>query len=265
MKGDSRRELRQWIWVLLCALAIFSTVPAARGVQKFVYASAGKDFFTYLVLSVIIAGLAVILYFFIFRLKVKNISQYLWALAGSGLYVYFTTRLRKHPEEAVHLLEYGLLSFFLFKALTCRIRDWTVYITTLLIVSFVGTMEEFVQWVTPGRVWDFKDVGTNILGGSIAQLIIWKGIRPDSIGGPLKKASVKIFSVILTVDLILTGLCLSNTPDAVTRYTAIFKSLSWLRAEEPMSEFGHIKTAWILIAVSLIVIWSSVVRWIKRH
>lgn len=232
-------DIKQWLWVLLCTIIIFATVPIARGIQKFVYASIGKDFFTNIVLFIIICVSAILLYFFIFRFKIKKISQYIWILACSGLYIYFTIKLRNYPEEAIHLLEYGLLSYFAFKALSRKVRDVSIYFTVTLFVLFIGTLDELIQWALPTRYWDYNDVRINMLGGGIFQLALWKGIRPEIINRPLQKISVKIFTGMLTVVLLFLGLCLSNTPHAVKRYTAIFNGLSWLCAEEPMTEFGH--------------------------
>jgi VanZ family protein len=228
-----------WMWVVLCAIGIFSTVPIARSFQRFIYHSVGREFFTYIVLFVVGAVLASLLYSFIFKLKVKRISQYVWLFICAGLYVYFIIQLDHNPEEAIHLIEYGLLSYFLFKALSHRIRDWTIYVTAVLFVLFIGTIDEFIQWIVPERYWDFRDVGLNMLSGGIFLLAVWKGIKPKIICMPVKNISVKTFVGIITVNLIFMGLCLSNTPTSVKRYTSIFDKLSWLRSEEPMVEFGY--------------------------
>ncbi len=238
-KETDRWCRRSWLWVFLCAAAIFATVPVARRIQGFVYNSVGKEFFTYAVLFVIIAGLAAILYLLVFRLRVRKISQYVWLFTGAGLYVYFTLRLREHPEEAVHFLEYGALAYFLFRALSRRIRDRTIYITVILSVMFVGTLDEFTQWMMPNRYWDYRDVGINTLAGIFFSIITWKGIRPETISRPVRRLSIRALAVVVTLDLLFLGLCLSNTPDAVRRYTAAFEPLMWLRGQEVMTEFGH--------------------------
>ena len=233
-------SLKTWLWVILCSIAIFSTVPVARGLQKFIYDTVGREFFTYFVLSAGGFGLAAILYFFIFRLKTGNVSQYLWLFICAGVYTWFTVHLGKqHPEEAIHLLEFGILSCFVFKALSHRIHDWTVYITAVLIVLFIGTTDEFIQWLTPQRVWDYRDIGTNTVAGGIFMLAVWKGIKPEIISGPVKKISVKMLAGTATLNLLFLGLCLSNTPDAVNRYTDVFNNLSRLRSEEVMTEYGY--------------------------
>jgi hypothetical protein len=148
-------------------------------------------------------------------------------------------QLRQHPEEAMHLLEYGLLAFFVFKALSHRIRDWTIYITTVLVTLFLGVTDELIQWMVPERYWALKDVWINLLAGMIFVLALWKGIAPRNICKPVRKLSVNILTGMIAINFIFIGLCLSNTPDRVKRYTAIFPSLTWLLNEEPMTEYGY--------------------------
>ena len=202
--------------------------------QKLVYTTVGKEIFTYAVIFIVCLCLVATLYFLIFKYRVKSASQYVWLFFCAGIYIYYTFRLRKHPEEAVHFVEYGVLSYFFFRALSVRIRDWTIYITVILFVSFVGTFDEFIQWLMPGRIWDYRDIGLNTFSSVVFVLAVWKAVRPDIICKPVKKYSVKIFAGILTANLIFFGLCHANTPDMVKRYTSVFESLSWLRDEEPM-------------------------------
>ncbi len=157
----------------------------------------------------------------------------------AGLYVYFTLQLKTYPEEAIHFIEYALLSYFLFKALGHQIHDWTIYLTGVVFVSFVGTIDEFLQWLMPQRIFDFKDIGLNTLAGGLLLLTIWKGVKPDIISKSVKKTSVKILVGIITIQFIFLGLCFSNTPDMVKRYSSAFNALSWLCNEEPMAEFGY--------------------------
>lgn len=234
-----RWNLKEWLWVLLCSVGIFVTVPFARDLQIFVYNTAGKELFTYIVVSVVAIGLALLLYSFIFRLKVEKVSQYIWLFLCAGLYLYFTLKLKRHPEEAVHFLEYGLLSYFFFSALSQKIRDITVYVTAALFVLLVGILDESFQWAIPQRFWDYKDIGLNFLAGGIFLLGIWKGIEPEIICKPVRKKSVTILAGILTVNLLLIGLCLSNTPASVNRYAGTISALSWLQNEEPMTEYGY--------------------------
>lgn len=214
-------------------------IPLARNLQKYVYETFGKDFFLYLSFFFFTASLLTLIYFLFFQLRIKKSSQYMWLMFCGGLYIVSTYNLRKHPEEPLHLVEYGLLSFFVFNALRYRIKDWTIYLTTALIVLFLGSVDEFIQWLIPGRYWELKDVWINVLASLIFVLAVWKGIRPHVISQPVSRLSVKILIGIFSINLLFLGLCLSNTPAAVKSYTGVIDLLSWLRYEEPMIEYGY--------------------------
>ena len=235
----NKKIFLSWLWVVLCSLAIFSTVPVARKIQKFVYNNWGREVFGYFVLIVLSIGALSLLYYLFFKLKIRTPSNYIWLLIVIGLYVYFTLKLWKIPEEAVHFLEYGLLGFFLFKALSHHVRDKSIYLTAALFALFIGTIDEFLQWMMPERYWDFKDAGLNGLSGTLFQLAVWKVLRPKIISEKISLKSLRIFSVAIALCIILLGLCVSNTPNRVANYTKKIHWLSFLQKEEPMSEFGY--------------------------
>ena len=147
---------KAWLWVLLCCFAIFFTIPVARSIQKIISNTIGRDFFTYFVIFIVACGLAVMLYLFIIKFKVRKISQYAWLVICAGIYIFLTIKLDKYPEEAIHLIEFGLLSYFIFNALQYKIRDRAIYIITILIVLFIGTTDEVIQWITPQTVLGFS-------------------------------------------------------------------------------------------------------------
>jgi hypothetical protein len=214
-------------------------VPFARTIQAYVAQNLGKNAFIYFVLSVLALAFISLLYFLIFRLKIVSASNYVWLFALTGIYAYFTLKLIKAPAEATHFLEYGLLGFFLFRALTNHIKDKSIYFTATLFALIIGTFDETFQWITPGRFWSFHDVGLNTLSGGLFQVALWKVIKPKIISEKIRAKSIKIFSSIFGVSLIVLGLCASNTPKRVEYYTKLMPWLSFLKKEEPMSEFGY--------------------------
>ena len=234
---SGHRKLSAWLWVGLCGLAIFSVVPLARLIQGFVSARWGRSFFGFAVLAGVGVAFLVLLAVLVFRLKIRRVSNYIWLTAVAGLYIYFTLRLWRSPEEAVHFLEYGLLGFLLFRALGFSLRDRSIYLTAFLIGSLVGTFDEFLQWLTPGRYWDFRDVGLNALAAGLIQVALWKGIRPGIISERAGPKSLRRVSWLLAAQVIVLGLCASNTPARVAWFVARFPSFSFLLHEEPMYEF----------------------------
>jgi VanZ family protein len=232
-----KRRFLAWLWVALCTLSIFLIVPLARTIQKFVSARWGRPFFGYAVLAITALAFCVLVNILVFRLKVRTLSNYFWLAVVAALYVYFTLQLRRAPEEAVHFLEYGLLGYFLFRALSLSIHDKSIYPTAFLIGSLIGIFDEMLQWITPGRYWDFRDVGLNALATGLFQVALWKGIKPRAISERIKPESVRRISILLAVNILLLGLCASNTPRRVAAYTQKLPRLSFLVKEEPMYEF----------------------------
>jgi hypothetical protein len=91
----------------------------------------------------------------------------------------------------------------------------------------------------PGRYWGYKDVGINTFAGGTLLLAISKGLRPGAICQSVTRFSIRILAALIIINLFFLGLCLSNTPASVKRYTETFTILSWLQQEEPMIEYGY--------------------------
>lgn len=226
-----------WFWVALCTFAIFLIVPLARTIQSFVQARWGRSLFGYTVLVAAGGTFLVLIYYLYFKLNIRSPLNYIWLTIITGLYIYFTIKLWKVPVEAIHFLEYGLLGFFLFRAFRFTIKDKSIYLSAFLFGSFVGILDEILQWMVPLRYWDIRDVGLNCLSAALFQIALWKGISPKIISQKINPKSAKILSILLGMNLVLLGLCVSNTPKRVSSYTKLFPALSFLEKEESMSEF----------------------------
>jgi len=231
------KKLLAWLWVALCTAAIFLVVPTARAIQKFVGEHWGRAFFGYLVIAAVAGAFLAILYLLVVRLKVRATSNYIWLAACAALYLYFTLKLWRNPEEAVHFLEYGLLGFFLFRAWRLTIPDKAVYLVSFLTGTLIGTFDEIFQWIMPGRYWDIRDVGLNALAVGLFQVALAQGVRPKLASPRIAARSVRKVSVLLAANLLLLGLCMSNTPDRTGALAGRFPALAFLEKEEPMREF----------------------------
>lgn len=235
----NRRCWLSWLEVVLCALAIFFTVPLARSITNFVSVHIGRAFFGFAVLLAAGATFIGIFYLLYVRLKIRTVNNYIWLTLVSGAYVYFTLKLWKSPEEAVHFIEYGILGFLLFFAFRHHIDDKGIYLVAFLAGSLVGIFDEIIQWIVPDRYWDFRDVGLNALSSGLCQILLWKGIRPKLPSKKIRPKSIKIISTFLAANLILIGLCFSNRSARVHNYAEIFPFLSGLKKQEAMSELRY--------------------------
>lgn len=232
-----RQKFLAWLWVGLCILAIFCVVPTARTIQKFVSSRWGRSAFGYAVLAAVAASFLALLFVLASRRKIRSPMNYIWLTATAITYAFFTLRLWRNPEEAVHFLEYGLLGYLLFRALRHSIRDESIYLAAFLIGALVGVFDEILQWAMPNRYWDFRDAGLNALAAGLVQVGIWKGIRPAGLSPKIPPRSWRRVSLLIAANLLLLGLCASNTPKRVSWYAKRLPLLSFLAREEPMSEF----------------------------
>ncbi len=226
---------------ILYTLLIFLTIPYVRPIQKYVYSNLGKSAFGYFVL--IILGVGFIgTFFYLKHSSGRKISKqnYLWLFLVFSLYGYFTITLWKAPEEAIHFIEYGLLSYLVYRALRYHIKDVTIFFVVSLIIFIIGTIDEIIQWLVPSRYWDFRDVWLNFLAGGLFQICLWKGIQPDAISKRVTPGSIRILLITAAGCLILLGICASNTPDRVLNYSTKIPFLSFIGNNEiMMNEYGH--------------------------
>jgi hypothetical protein len=72
--------------------------------------------------------------------------------------------------ERVHLLEYGLLAVLFARAFRERHGGRLLPVLALLAVALVSLADELVQWLTPVRVGDGRDVLLNLWAGAVGLL-----------------------------------------------------------------------------------------------
>ncbi len=90
--------------------------------------------------------------------------------------------------ERVHLLEYALLALLYDRALRPRFAGLSRLVSTLEAVAFVGLADETVQWLTPARVGDGRDVLLNVYAGLIGVVLAWGAARSSG-GSPGRSRS----------------------------------------------------------------------------
>lgn len=96
-----------------------------------------------------------------------------WVLALSIFCLYgYGLKILNIPEERIHLLEYGLLSFLVLKMYLTDRPSILLYWQTFLTVSFIGTLDEIIQYFIPIRVGDVRDIILNIVSGLLGLLLV---------------------------------------------------------------------------------------------
>jgi len=126
-------------------------------------------------------GLSVLAHM-IFIKKEKCLESYFSFVFFLVIYLYLVS-ISRFAVDKVHLLQFGLLSVFLYNALKVDISryDIMLYVFGVLICVLVAFFDETIQLYLPNRVFDWKDVLFDSVSSLITFLIIRINILKSSI------------------------------------------------------------------------------------
>lgn len=238
---STRRETRDWGFVAAWSLLIFAAIPLARTIQGSVRESLGAASFGWLV--VVSAAVAALATARALRRAERGLSraQLLWLLATAGVLIGYTAALWGNPEEAVHLLQYGVLGFLLHRALAHRLTDHGIYPVAAALGACIGIVDELIQWITPSRFWGLRDVWLNFFACAVVQFGIAFGVRPAGITGPPGPRSIRWLCRASAGAVLLLGLSFLNTPPVIQWYATRVPGLGFLAGNETvMLEYGYL-------------------------
>jgi len=235
----NEREALSWGYVVAWAALTFVTVPYVRTGVGFVRAHWGSDVFTYAVAACVLLATGAAFYATRGRWTVASL---LWLAGIAGLVIYLAFGLAQgSPEEAIHYVQYGVLSFLLFRAFSHRMRDYGIYPAATVTGTLVGMIDETIQWLVPGRYFDLRDVFLNFKAVALVQIGLAVGVRPRLISGGPGYASLRRLCYLSAVTVAYLGLCLQNTPERVAWYAANLPGLGFIDADRSiMVEYGYL-------------------------
>ncbi len=88
--------------------------------------------------------------------------------AVAALFVGLVWSLRDSPEEALHSVQYAVLGTLLFRALDRHPGGLAGYAAAAMAGIGLGIIDELIQWLVPGRTFDYRDLGINGLSAVLA-------------------------------------------------------------------------------------------------
>ena len=229
-----------WAFFIGWSLLIFVVVPLTPVAIKWLGPYLQMRLLVFGSMGVILAA-TVIALVYLARISPRRIQANLFWMFGILLvYAYFCFFEVKADQEALHFLEYGFLGLLAFRALSHDVRDVTIYASAVVMVTIVASIDEVIQWLTPGRYFDLHDVKFDALSAILAQVAIAKGMRPPFINEPVKPRSVRILCRFAVVQLLILAFCVWNTPVRVVRYSEMIPALKFLQYDDnAMSEYGY--------------------------
>ena len=173
-RSPGSQGLRDWLIAGFYVLVIFMTLPLIPDVWNTFRARAGT--ISEIVCPLIAGtGAALLLVFLIWVQRERRLGVY---LRLGMIAVAFTATLKALalPIEELHLVEYGLLGVFLFRAVRHRASPGKAYLWGALAGAAVGLVDELIQGVVPNRYFGFHDVVVNgigaLLGSSVCRTLV---------------------------------------------------------------------------------------------
>ena len=224
----------------LDVIILFSVIPMARLIQEYVYQTWGRDLFTYGVISVTIMALAVAV-IYVYRIRLDSRTSYFWLIAVAGIFLPIPWIWENSsPEESVHFILFGVLGILVYRALTHRLKDSSIFIAGAIICGCIGIIDEFIQWMTPRRVWDLRDIGLNLLSSALVQVAIAKGLRPAFILRGISRENLRFMCSLAIAAAALLGGSLLMTPPRIVWISERIGFLEFLKHNDSvMLEYGY--------------------------
>ncbi|NGZ06195.1 MAG: VanZ family protein [Magnetococcales bacterium] len=156
-----------WAVVAGYMLAIYLTLPLTPILSKAAFKLIGKRE-TGIIISVILAMILLAVLWLAFRyirkeLRLKVLLPFMVTIGAAAN--------TDNPAERVHLLEYAILGFLLYRAMGQPLGRRIFW--TYLLVVLAGFSDETIQWILPNRYFDLGDVGLNSIGSACG---VWLGV-----------------------------------------------------------------------------------------
>jgi len=229
---------RLWVATALWTAVIYFTIPVARRVQTFVAERWGREQFRYLVYAALVVAAGGLLLRAVRRAG-RLQRHHLWIMAVGLAFYGLASHLRMQPEEAVHFVEYGVLGGLLAYAWRDVLGDGAAWAAAIISGCTIGMADEIIQWITPGRFWDLRDIGMNAAGVVLGVGAVVLGIRPSAV----QRDSAASWRTVLRLGWIAAGVLLfmlASTPEVIAWYARL-PGLSFLRHSESMlADYGYL-------------------------
>lgn len=202
-------ETASWSWAGLWLLSIYATIPLARGVQEAIRAQAGKLVFLWITLLAVILATGWVVRAIRRRELALSPRRAAILCAILAWYAWLLWTMRGNAEETFHFVQYGLLSILLFRALSHRVADLSIYFAVTAIGTVCGIVDELIQWLVPLRYFELRDIVINLLAVALVQLVLGAGIRPLFIQDHYSAAGMRIGLWVSVLCLALLALSLN--------------------------------------------------------
>ncbi len=173
------REKRYWLFAGIVYALVLISLSFGVAFQRLLW-DPGIQIVLFL-LGMLLTAITIVVYGL--KIRPSKTELVVWlGFATVGVLVIF----RLGAPERSHLMEYGVLAIFIYKAFTERFTAKSPLLPPLLalmLTSLLGALDEGIQFFMPNRVFDLEDILFNSLaalfavGGSLILVQLRKWFR----------------------------------------------------------------------------------------
>ncbi|MBF0339572.1 MAG: VanZ family protein [Magnetococcales bacterium] len=150
----------RWALVAGYMLTIYLTLPLTPVIAKAAFKWIGKQETSLLISCVLILSLITVVTLLFRRIRrERRITALLPFLA-----LFAIAYNMDNPIERVHLLEYGILAFLIYRAM--GEPQGVTLLWTYMAAVLLGFSDESIQYLLPNRYFDLRDVAMNGVGAA---------------------------------------------------------------------------------------------------
>lgn len=156
-----------WLQVFIWVGIIYSTLSLVRPICNWL-----KDNLPFnLFINFFLVGFVVVILTIMIRRGLWQWSRILMLMLTLSLYGVGVWYLRI-PEERIHFVQYGILTFLLIRALGVDFKGWRLYVLAIIIGSLFGLGDEGIQYLLPNRYFSWKDVILNCVSCVLGSMLV---------------------------------------------------------------------------------------------
>lgn len=156
----SKKEKHLWFLALLVVAVIFSSLFLGIPLLELLSNQNVQA-------ALFIAGMLLTTVLIVYDGAGNKVNNQLYGVYLGLAAVYLMLFLRLGLAERSHLIEYSVLSIFVFRALTERYKNRSKplkpALLAILITCAIGCIDEVLQLYIPDRVFDYQDIVFNCL------------------------------------------------------------------------------------------------------
>ena len=159
--------IKRWIVLIIYSCIILFTLSIVRAIRDATVESLGPRGFAWIISSMF-ALCGIYLAIWLIRKKIyRSPIRLLIILCTTGVYIFFILQLELAVER-LHYIEYGIAALLALRVFMLSHRNAAAILLALIYVLDLGLVDEFIQWILPMRVGEFRDVGINLTAGIFA-------------------------------------------------------------------------------------------------